>query len=157
MECTVCLSTKKEEDVCVCATCKGAGIICHDCVQAWEAAGHNPWICTICKNPKGTMRNIPYSLYPNAIQLLITLPRTAIEAQFRVLEQFNGFGWLVTLYGIILLIAISVITFMFTYVTILLSIGIAQHFIGIAQHFIGIAQHLVLAVESTVLTIEHII
>ena len=144
MECTVCLSTKKEKDVCVCTTCKDAGIICHDYVQAWEAAGHNPWICTICKNPKSTMQNLPYSLYSNAAQILITLPRAAIEA------QINGFGWLVALYGIILLIAISVITFMFTYVTILLSIGIAQHFILAIENT-------VFTIENTVFTIEHII
>jgi hypothetical protein len=137
MDCTVCLSTKKKENVCVCTTCKDTGIICHECVQGWKAAGHDPWICTICKNPKSTMQNLPYILSPNAANILITLPPAILEVDFRC------FSLLVTLYGILLLISILFITFLFTYVTLLISVGFIQHF--------------VLAIENTVLTIEYIL
>ena len=142
MECSVCMSTKKGENVSTCTTCKGTGVICHACVQKWATAGHNPWICTICKNPNSTMRNMPYALYPSSIYLLVAIPRAAIASQVRILEQLDGFSWLVTLYGTVLLISISAITFMFVYVALLLALGAMRY--------------VVLAVEFTILTIEQI-
>jgi hypothetical protein len=150
MDCTVCMSVKKVENVSTCATCKDTGIICHDCIKQWAAVGNNPWVCTICKNPVSTMRNIPYSLYPDVSYVLTAIPVAVIGAQIRVMEQFHGFGWLVTLYGIFLLMSIAVTTFIFVYMSLLL-------FITAMRNCVISTEHLALAVENTVLTVEHLI
>ena len=125
VNCMVCMNNKKSWDTAFCIICKDNGIICHTCIYRWAVTGNNPWICTICKSPNTTMRNIPYTLYPDVMN---TIPRLL----FHLTEQFQGF--IVTIYGIIILLFIAFLSFTVVALSVLIIIGTIKQTLYTIEH-----------------------
>lgn len=50
-ECTICNEQKLEMFTTKCSNCTEVGITCNECNRKWESQGHDPNICTVCKQP----------------------------------------------------------------------------------------------------------
>jgi hypothetical protein len=124
VDCIVCMSAVKSWRVSRCTVCKDNGIVCHGCLYGWANAGHSPWVCTVCKTPSGTMRNVPYALQPDVRHIVAAIPRALLVSQIQMMERLQG--WIVTVYGILLLVFVALFTFMFVYVTLLITVGMVR-------------------------------
>jgi len=132
VECIVCMSVVKPWIVSRCTRCKDNGIVCHGCLYGWANAGHNPWVCTVCKTPSGTMRNVPYALQPDVRHIVAAIPRAVLASQIQLMEQLQG--WIVTVYGILLLVSVSLITFAFVYASLLVTVSIVRQTVLAIEH-----------------------
>ena len=64
------------------------------------------------------MRNIPYTLYPDVLN---TIPRLLLTLLFHLTEQLQGF--IITVYGIIILLFIALLSFTVVAVSMLITIA----------------------------------
>ena len=118
VNCPVCMNDKKTWHTAFCTICKDTGIICHTCIHQWAVAGNNPWRCTICKSPSSTMRNIPYILYADTMN---AFPQSLLTLQLHMMGHLHGL--FMTLFHILLLMFLAFTTFLFVYISILITVG----------------------------------
>ena len=78
------------------------------------------------------MRNVPYALQPDVRHIVTAIPRAVLASQIRLMEQLQG--WIVTVYGILLLVSVSLITFAFVYASLLVTVGIVRQTILAVEH-----------------------
>jgi len=78
------------------------------------------------------MRNVPYALQPDVRHIVAAIPRAVLASQIQLMEQLQG--WIVTVYGILLLVSVSLITFAFVYASLLVTVSIVRQTVLAIEH-----------------------
>ena len=61
-KCNSCLELIEDSKVSYCVSCLESGQICHECIKQWKSNGNDPNICTICRDNKNKLKNLPPEL-----------------------------------------------------------------------------------------------
>ena len=61
-KCNSCLELIEDSKISYCVSCLESGQICHECIKQWKSNGNDPNICTICKDKKNNIKNLPNEL-----------------------------------------------------------------------------------------------
>ena len=61
-KCNTCFEFVEDSQISYCVSCLESGQICHECIIQWKNNGNDPNICTICKDNKKKLKNLPYEL-----------------------------------------------------------------------------------------------
>ena len=88
-KCNTCFELVEESKISYCVSCLESGQICHECIKQWKNNGNDPNICTICRDNKNKLKNLPPELNTSVNRRENNLSRIIPELEISNNEHVN--------------------------------------------------------------------
>ena len=88
-KCNSCLELIEDSKISYCVSCLESGQICHECIKQWKSNGNDPNICTICRDNKNKLKNLPPELNTSINRRENNLSRIIPEIEISNNEHVN--------------------------------------------------------------------
>ena len=88
-KCNTCFEFVEESKISYCVSCLESGQICHECIKQWKSIGNDPNICTVCRDNKNKLKNLPLEINISIYRRENNLSRIIPEIQMSNNEHVN--------------------------------------------------------------------